>query len=221
MGRYFCLFFALLLTACNLLTTSQPNCDQIAGLTLRGFLFKEINPEQLQSSIAEKFNLRNEMISAQPVGADWLLDWNKGGVFYSMSTEGKVTSRAYVVYEQGAPSADQLIQCLGTPSRYWAYYTRSVPGHELDLYLLFPNQGILGEGAKYGDYNAIQPPPLDGNILLGSLSYVKPGSDEEVLRRVLSPQLVDVEKAVREDFKPWPGAWKDIVIEIDPTLRSK
>jgi hypothetical protein len=221
MRRYLYFLLALLLMNCNGIGSSQQTCDQIAGLTLRSFLFKQTTPEQLRSAIAQTYHLPAESVSAQSARGEWVFDWNQDGLFYTIETKGGIPSRASVVYEQRTPSADEVTKCLGAPSRYKAWYTRGVPGRELDIDILFANQGILATGAEFPNSNSNQPPPVGGNISLSGFAYVQPGSDEEVLRRVLNPELVNVDKAVQEDFKPWPGTWKDIVVQIDPDLRSK
>lgn len=110
-----------------------------------------------------------------------------------------------------------MVACLGIPTLYYARYNWDLGKYALHLYLLFPDQGILASGAKYFYPKPKYVPSIEGDFPIRHLGLGPSGSAEQILHRIYIENSVNITPSI-PDYKPWPGNWQDIVIEIDPSI---
>ena len=218
MQRLVYLMLILLLAGCAYVRPGKPSCEEIT--TLRAQIGRELSPELFRAWVAQTYRLPLESITVETRadGQEYAIHWKKHGVWYSASLERRVLVD---VRRHGpkAISADRVIACLGEPEWYSAQYKWAIPGHALHCALLFPDQGILAHDAKFLRSRPMQPPPINGHFPISGFVFKQPGSAEQILYQIHGHNSAHYEEVLQE-YKPWPGEWEDIVIEIDPSLQQ-
>jgi len=221
MRRWIYLFLVLLLAACTSVKQRSCSCNEISAAALRSVLLKETTIEQLLAWIAQEYHVlpQNVRSDVDQRRAFQILVWDANDVSYTIHMRGSVPTGAIIWYNSRPPSASQVIDCLGAPEQYGASYKRDVEATKFELELLFPKSNIRASGWKffYGQfrYTRLQPPAIDGTFPIYRLSVGELISAEEMLGQAPHPDQAESES---RQFKPWPGKWEDIVVEIDPNI---
>ena len=217
MRKFIILPLALFLAAC-VIAPPQPGCEEIT--TLRSQISKVVSPEQFRAWIVQAYQVSPESIKEDiPTGGqDHLIRWKQDGVWYTAEIEQGVL--VDITRTAGRIAADHVIACLGLPNQYKAEYGWHFVGNELGLSLLFSDAGVLAEGAEFLRSRPKQPPAIDGVFPISTFIFTRPGSAEEVLRQVYGSWGADIYEKRLKEYKPWPGRWEDIVIDIDPNLQE-
>lgn len=213
-----CLVIAVLLASCTYL--AQPDCDVIRASALRAQLKQESSIEQFKTWIMHTYGVASDSIfAARSRDREyWDVQWQVAGRRYDLAlSNGRLDDRAGMSFERRKPSANQVIVCLGAPTLYYARYNWDLGQYALSLTLLFPDQGILASGAKYFYPKPEQTPVIKGDFPISHLTFVLPGSAEQVLQEIYIEGSVSMEPSIPE-YQPWPGNWQDIVIETDPNI---
>ncbi len=237
MTKLWCLFallFSMTLAGC---TTIGPvrSCDEIALSALQPLMHEAMPAERVVEQIRKIYQLPPESVTVHRVEAlstaapwlnekyqvgDTIVSWGKDEARYVLTIGNERITGIGVMYDQHAPSTDQVIRCLGTPEKYWAFYSPGpLPTKRLaQLHMFFPASGVIASAVRFGDGE--RPPRFDGNARVPDFLFVPPGSGEEAIARFLSDRPDDMRQQIAQQLKPWPGNWEDIVIEIDPSLRQ-
>jgi hypothetical protein len=215
------LLLILVLAGCIPMLQPQRDCDEVSAVQLRGLFAGQYSVDQFRAWAARTYGISAEEVQVEPASKekdDWSIHWAMAGATYAAGLRGSKVLGAGVTYGSNPPSADRVLSCLGAPGEYRAAFDKMVEASQLSLDLLFPAQGILASGARFAAFNQRQPPPLNENFAVSSFVVVPPGSAEQVLRQVYGGLSNDqYEKVVRE-FKPWPGDWENLQIQIDPAI---
>ena len=216
---YLMLMLVLLLVVCAYGKPRKPGpgCEEIA--TLRAQIGSELSPDSFREWVAQTYRLPLESITVETRadGQHHVIRWGKHDVSYTASLERLVL--VHIGYSLAWTSADRVIACLGEPEWYSAQYKWAIPGHALHCALLFPDQGILAHDAKFLRSRPMQPPPINGHFPISGFVFKQPGSAEQILYQIHGHNSAHYEEVLQE-YKPWPGEWEDIVIEIDPNLQQ-
>ncbi len=210
--RALAIFLAgILLSSCTGIGPVQPNCDEMT--TLRAQISREGSPEQLRTWIADTYKIAPESIATNTVALqhDYLLQWQKDGLWYNMTIDkGVVTDIGADI--RGLSAAD-VIACLGQPAYYSATYGYETEGGtQLNFNLLFPDQGILAEGAKILRARPAQPPAITGDFPMRSFLFMQPSPASTLLQRAHSVYVPALREQMINAYEPWPGDWQGIEI---------
>lgn len=213
----FHLLLVVLLTACT--STKHFGCDEISAITLRPILSKAVAIEQLPTWLAEVYHISPQDIRIE-IDQDKsfrLLMWEADDVFYTMHIRNSIPIGVIVWYNHSKPpSVDQVIICLGVPTKYRAIYKHDVEAKKLDFEMLFLNHNIRAEGWKFFRWTYQNPPSIDKTFPIYRLIVGELISVEEMLGQTPPPDRTESELS---QFRPWPGNWQDIIVEIDPSIR--
>ncbi|HZQ06619.1 MAG TPA: hypothetical protein VFD70_08570 [Anaerolineae bacterium] len=174
--------------------------------------------QEMRSKIAALYDLPSNKVEESSGGFSWTKDGVAGNFITEHPFNLKYPPAASLEFTERPPSTQQVLECLGTPDMYLTWYHAPAgAGYRpiLDLDLYFVQRGIRARVAQLGERN--RPPRLDGTNPVVELYYVEPDSREKTLEQ-LTLLIAEERKA---KIKPWPGRWEDLVIDIDPSLRSK
>lgn len=199
----------VLLVGCSL--SGPPNCEVIQASALRAQLNQETSLDHFKDWVSHTYHVSPKTIRAIPSIDDrdfWTVYWEVAGHTYRTTLDdGRVGRGATVSFNRGVP-ASHIISCLGMPVQYYARYNWDLGKYALHLTLLYPDQGILATGARYFYPKPDQIPTIESAFGIYLLTYGPPGWTEQLQQSASNPS--------GELYKPWPGNWKDIQIEIDP-----
>jgi hypothetical protein len=218
MAKLIRLAVILTLVGCTNLWPARLDCKQVAGSDLRSKIGEVTSAEQLRVWIGNAYQLPASRIQADVIRSGQLetVEWQKGGITYRGYVKGGHLTDVTVSYGSRRPSAGQVIACLGTPERYQASYEQNVEGNQLSLDLLFAAEGTLAYGARFMHIDRKQPPPVDGSFPIFGLAIVEPGTADQVLREIYESN--ETYEQMLRAYRPWPGDWQSVVIDIDPAL---
>ena len=205
------LLAGILLSSCTGIGPVQPNCDEMT--TLRAQISREGPPEQLRTWIADTYKTAPEGIATNALALqqEYLLQWQKDGLWYNMTIDKGVVTDIGV--EARGLSAADVIACLGQPGYYSATYGYETEGGtQLNFNLLFPDQGILAGGAKILRARPAQPPAITGDFPIGSFLFMQPSPASTLLQRAHNVYVPALREQMINAFKPWPGDWQGIEI---------
>jgi len=207
------LAMVMLLVGCNLF--GPPDCEVIKAAALRAQFNQEASLDQFKEWVANTYHVSSNAIRVIPSVDDrdyWTIYWEVAGQTYEITLDdGRVDQGARMLFNRNVPAA-QVISCLGTPTQYYARYSWDLGQYALHLMLLYPDQGILATGARYFYPKPNQIPTIEDTFGISWLTFGPPGWTEQLQQSALNPD--------GEPYRPWPGNWQDIVIEIDPRVRQ-
>ena len=217
MRKATCLVLVLALVGCYV-GDGRICCDDIATLLVK--IGKGYTPEAFREWVAQTYRLPLESVTveARPDERLHVVRWQKRGVEYSAGLEQGILMD--VGLASGRVSADRVIACLGQPARYRAHYDWNIPGNHLSLDLIFPEQGVLVHGWRFFRSRPKRPAPIKSHFPIRSFFLTQPASVEQILYEIYGGKPSGLYEQMLQEYKPWPGAWEDIVIEIDPNLQQ-
>ncbi len=207
------LVVGLLLSGCAPYRSSR-TCEEIRAANLRAVIQGSTSVEQAVTRVAETFRVAGEDVKVtraydDPDLAD--VSWRANGVRYLISMHSSSILWGSMAYESNAPSADQVIECLGAPETYWAFFYPPAAGESLDrvaaLDLFYPALGVLCYLKKSGLGD--RPPRFDGGVPVYTVAFVPLGPPDEVMEQLL---YQGNEERIRREMKPWPGDWKEVEV---------
>lgn len=203
----------LVLAACVPYRSSR-TCEEISAANLRALIGETTSEEQAVRRVTEALHIapKDLTITRAPNNPEHFdLSWRVNGVQYVIVILSSKVLEASMTYESNPPSADEIIQCLGAPDRYWAYYYPpfETPRRLTELHFYFPTLGISCWGHKYGTGD--RPPQFDGGTAMDLFDFVPLGSPSEVM-----DQLVErAPKRARDELEPWPGDWREVEVHYE------
>jgi hypothetical protein len=210
------LILILPLCACVSAGSQIRLCEEITALQSQ--MGTEINREQFLTWITETFQISRDSIEVTTWHDDLVFSWQAGGVMYSAETDGAVLADVAIYYKNWRPEAAQFKKCLGDPSLYKASYQLGAnPGNQLSAQFLYPLDGILISGARFLRFRPVTPPAIRGDFPMSALRLTRPGSSEDVLSQIYGGNSGLYEEMLTQ-YKPWPGGWDEITIDIDTSL---
>jgi len=219
------LFLILMLAGCTVSPLERPNCNEIVNL--RAQIGKAISPDSFREWVSQSYHMPLETITVNmtPDGRTYVVHWREVTRVWAIVKWEEIEQLEYsAAIEQlgvddirvagGSVPASKVLACLGEPARYRARYERNVEGNQLSFDLLFSEQGVLAWGAKFFRTSLKQPPLINDTFPLTGFIFTRPGTVEQILHDIY---LSSFYQMLRE-YKPWPGKWEDIMVEIDPSI---
>lgn len=218
------------LTAC--IPNEPPrSCDSVTHTALRSLIQETYPVDQARQRVAATFGLREAEISIQPLSEGTppaviktlplerggVLRWTSNGTQYELLLEGAQPVVARATYQSAMPTGDRLMQCLGKPEKYWAYYypTPSMTRRLTQLNLFFPTSGTACWIQKYGSGDT--PARFGPTDTVAACDLAPTGRADDVIPQLLkhlaAPSTTDW---IQSQLKEWPGNWEAIAVETRP-----
>jgi len=196
-------------------------CDDITDMRLRSLLHETLSPEDMKRRLAEIYGvLPGKVDSATNDDGSGYVKVSQQGMAHTLVTQDSHPIGGRLLFDSQLPSAQKVVQCLGNPEWYWAYYSvrPKGAGNPLALYMYWPSKGIHAYVIMVAHIK--EPPSLDGNMPVTFIDYVLPSSDEQTtMDELTSDHSPVIRDHLRDQLKPWPGQWQDLQIELNPILR--
>lgn len=215
-----CLFLmTIILISVSACAQSKPprSCDEISQAALRLMIQKALPAEELPQLVSDTFGVPQAEVFVQPVQQGSDVRWKSDGVQYELLVQAAQATLARVTYESSSPSGDRILQCLGIPDKYWAYYYPMItPTQRLvTLNLFFPAIGSACWIDKYGRGDS--PPAFEPSDNIAACDFVPTSPPDQVISRLLSDLAAPrAARWIEEQLKPWPADWQSILVETRP-----
>lgn len=213
-----CFLVSLLLAGC--VPAHKPlSCDELTNL--RAQVGKQFTLESLRTWILDTYHVPQETILEEVVpgrAQGYLVLWGERDRTYTVILDQSLVKDVTFTGPQ-APVED-VVRCFGLPGLYGAVYKPDTPGAQLGLDLVLPDSGLLTTGARFYRFGSIpsQPPAIPDDFPLTLFRFVTSGTTEDVLHSLFGELPSSDYEHKKKAYRPWPGDWKDLVIEIDPTI---
>ncbi len=153
-----------------------------------------------------------EPMSERGVVIQWQVEFHDGAdPRYSahFHEELKLTS-VFFRWWNRIPTLAQVIECLGLPEHYAAYYDRSTGGRALYVDLWYVNKGFFLQG--YSTHSQDQPPVIRPDYRIQNFRATLPGDLKQMLFIMYDPKP-EVFAGFLCLIKPWPGSIEAMVVD--------
>ncbi len=192
------LFLILLLSACN--PQNPISCAELRDNPLLQLQAAQTVPDEMTDWVLGHYDVASAGVRVTQVDSDetWV-DWSKEDVYHQVRFRNDEIEIMYLNFNSRRISAEDLINCLGTPDFYRA---RAQPDEELSLYssFLYSELGMEISGGttiKVPDPKTLMTPEIDFD-----------------LAEIRSPNtLPEIQDWV--SWKPWRG-WAEIEVDRQP-----
>lgn len=105
--------------------------------------------------------------------------------------------------DENAPTGIELIDCIGAPSYYQAYYVYN----QFEISLFYPEQGFIIQAAQATMFD--RTPDNISDIPMYTAIFVRPGSLESIIKDAY-PNNEGYLQFVLENGHVWSGDWNNI-----------
>ena len=189
-------------------------CSEIEATELRALMKSNLSQDETRARIAEIYDLSVEQVNASSSSFSWATHGMKGLFLtkhpYSLTDYHFVS----IEFRERLPSMDWVLECLGTPDSYGAWFYGTPDGDPILAFRVFYEQeGISALWSQSGKRN--QPPPINGSTLVDRVYYFEPNPVQGMVEGL----AFGISDERRAKIKPWPGSWDKIEIDIEPTAR--
>ena len=106
------------------------------------------------------------------------------------------------------PTLNEVIDCLGFPEYYAAFYDQGVEAYHLSLNLWYVNKGFVVRG--YSFHHEEQPPSIGPEYRMRHFNATVPGDLERMLSHL---HIAVVHSYILCGIRPWPGSIEAIEVE--------
>lgn len=176
--------------------------------------------DDIVATIVKLWDLDNarvqiESMSEKSVVIQWQVEFHDGTeprYTAHFHKELKLTSIFFKWWDR-IPTLAQVIECLGIPEHYAAYYDRSAGGRALYVDLWYVNRGFVLQG--FSTHRQDQPPAIRPEYQIQNFRATLPGDLEQMLFTMYDPRP-DVFAGFVCLIKPWPGSIEEM--EVDSLL---
>ncbi len=190
-------------------------CDEVGARILRDIMQQPGSPEEVRAQIANAYGLLKEQVLMTSRADETNFRWTKDNVDFSVGIGGATPVEGGLYYNSRPPSVATVIDCLGAPDFYRAYYQRGGPEEStniLGLYLYFARRGVAAAAYVHG--SGKEPPKLNMALPMQDFRFVPVLSIEDTMALLNENYSAEF----RQQIKPWPGKLEDVVIGIEPGL---
>lgn len=224
MNKYWCTFLVLtvFLTSCAIRLPGQRlDCDQVAGKPLRGLFTNQVGRDRFTIEAGEAYGIKVSEFSTdtydpkQTVVTERIA-WTVSNNLYMAYFIGQDLKLVVMEWHSVRPTGAEIVKCFGTPAFYRAYYTQGAHSKILDLALLYPDQGVVAQSHLFS--NDKEPPRIDSSMLFWNIAFVSPGGVDQIVEDVYIFQPAEQRTEILNKVKPWPGAWHNLTVDIDPRM---
>jgi hypothetical protein len=214
------LLAGLVLTGCAPIRSAR-TCEEISAARLRALIEECTSVDQAAARVTETYGIaaKDLHITRAPDNPDHCdLDWTMNGAQYSMFFLSSGVLGARITYGSSPPTADQIMQCLGVPDWYTAFYGRFPdpllwsPTGSTQLTFYYPALGVACWGSKLG--HGDQVPRLDGSVAIDIFDFEPLGPPDQVLEALVTQGGSRASADwIWRAMKPWPGDWQDVEVQ--------
>lgn len=149
-------------------------------------------------------------MSEKSVVIQWQVEFDDGADprYTARFHEDWKLSTVYFKWWNRKPTLAQVIDCLGVPEHYAAYYEQGVEKRQLNIDLWYVDKGFVVQG--YSFHGQDQPPEIRSGYRMSAFNATVPGDLERMISTIHIPA---VHAYVLCFLRPWPGSIDAIEVE--------
>lgn len=205
-------------------------CDSFTESYWQEFSFgvdSAYDVDDIVAKVVELWELDSAQVQIKPwsekgAAIQWQVEFHDGADprYSAHFHEDSKLSSVFFKWWNRKPTLAQVIDCLGVPEHYAAYYEQGVEKRHLNIDLWYVDKGFVVQG--YSFHGQDQPPEIRSEYRMSSFNATVPGD----LERMLST-MYDLKPIVFAGFlciiRPWPGSIEAIEVEslLGPDPRCK
>ena len=172
-----------------------------------------------RNQVHARMQLEGELVGDKVFDMRWWSDATvgSGGHYQAWFQSDQKLAKIRVEWGYPKPTLAQVIDCLGPPEHYIAFFENGPHGIYLSLALLYPDIGIV---VRHFDIVwRYEPLKIHPNKRMGFFVVVPPGTAEQVVTEMYSYGNEDPYH-VRSVclLKPWPGSIEDMEIASEEEM---
>ena len=221
------IFLILMFAGCGIslsppgLTSYPPlSCDSFTEPYWQEFTFgvdSTDNVDDVVARIARLWDLDSARVQIEPmsekvVAVQWQVEFHDGAdPRYSASfhEDSKLTS-VFFQWWNRKPTLALVIDCLGFPEHYTAYYRQDIEARSMSIDLWYPGKGFVVGG--YSFHGGDLPPVIRPEYRMSNFVATTPGDLEQMISTMYDPTPAVFAKFLCP-LRPWPGSLEAIEVE--------
>ena len=193
-------------------------CDSFTESYWQEFTFgadSADDEDDIVAKIVKLWDLDSSRVQVVPMSEkgvviQWQVEFHDGAdPRYSarFREELKLTSVSFKWWNR-KPTLAQVIECLGLPKHYAAYYDLSAGGDMLNVDLWYVDKGFVVRG--FSTHSQDQPSEIRPDYMMSFFTATVPGKLEQMISSIHIPAA---RAYVRCLIRPWPGSIEAMEVE--------
>ena len=197
-------------------------CPSLTNTPWAEFTFGVDSPSDVVSTVVNLWGIEKDQIVEHSSAVDpgpilrWVTDVPGGleDIFYVSFHRGQKLKKINIEWTWPNPTFAQIIDCLGFPDQYIAFYDIAGEMNLVNLALFYTDIGVVvrDRGVSWGS----RPPANHSNVRIHEFVLVTPGTAEQMAtdmyRYGKEPRHLIYSVCL---LKPWPGSIEAIEIASD------
>lgn len=221
------IFLVLTLTGCvvplppSRLTSDPPlSCDSFTEPYWREFTFGVDSTDSVDDVVAKIVRLWDldsarvqiEPMSEKGVVIQWQVEFHDGADlrYSAYFHEDSKLSSVFFQWWNRKPTLALVIDCLGFPEHYAAYYKQDIEARSMNIDLWYTGKGFFVRG--YSLHGEVLPPAIRPEHRMDSFVATTPGELEHMISTMYDPTPAVLAKILCP-LRPWPGSLEAIEVE--------
>ena len=202
--------------------TSDPplSCDSFAEPYWREFTFGVDSAEDMDDIVAKTVRLWDldsarvqiEPMSEKGVVIQWQVEFHDGADprYSAYFQDDSKLSSVFFMWWHRKPTLALVIDCLGFPEYYVAYYRQDIEARSMTIELLYTGKGFVVRGHSL--HGEILPPVIRPEYRMDNFVATKPGDLEQMVSTLYDPTPAALDEILCP-LRPWPGSIEAIEVE--------
>ena len=219
--RFFALVIvvAIALKGCGVILAPPFPCSKFSESRWQEFQFGIDTPQDVIATVVELWELERKHIRLRTniigeIQVAWTdeIGFSPGSGYSAWFREDRRLFQIIVRWDNPEPSIAQVIDCLGAPDFYEAYYEPVAEARSLELALWYVEKGLVVQNSSI--HYRERTPAVSPRQRLEHLIVGAPGDLEEMVRNVYTggddPSWQAYTLCL---LRPWPGSVEEIEVE--------
>ena len=198
------------------------SCASFTESLWEEFRFGVDSPDDVVSTVARLWEIERDQVQFMLTISEevYMARWRSstivgaGGAYEASFQDDQKLGKISVTWGNPRPTLSQIIDCLGFPDHYIAFYDQTVEALYLSLALLYADNGIVVR--HYAFSGSTEVPRIHPDMRMERFVVVPPGTAERVATDMYSYGN-EVPRHVRSVclLEPWPGSIEAMKIASD------
>jgi hypothetical protein len=195
------------------------SCQEFDETLWKEFRFGLTSPETIVDVLETTWRVDKNQIRFIPQPEDtFRVEWETNHNQYSaLFRDERQLVKVDVWWQEPFPTLSQIMDCLGPPEQYQAFYEQVPDALQLQLSLWYPKKGFVVDG--YSFHLQRQPPEIHPEYPMRGFITVASDAPERMVMNVYTHgNKPNIQTYGLRLLKPWPGSIE--AIEVDSCLDS-
>ena len=210
---------ATILKGCGVIFPRPFPCDRFSESRWQEYHFGVDTLHDVIATTMKVWDIERKRIhSTFYAGGDLRVAWSDDARFFSGSghsawfREDRILYRIWIAWDNPKPTLSQVINCLGFPDFYEAYFEQGPHARGLVLNLWYGEKGLIV--SRFSIHYRESTPAISPRHRMESFTVVAPGSLEEMARNASGGSDDPSWQAyILCLLRPWPGSIEEMEVE--------